>query len=327
MAKKLPPPVTKATDVKVNPDTKEDSYLAKVIPYIQVKIVAAYRPAFDALKAANRIVFTGLLWSLVWALGVFTPVWILNASNDSGKPRPIYQVIASGNQIAEHPVLTESLRKDKGRQFGGSAAPKNPEEKADGEEQFVRLSADEDKEDTFIDVENKKLQTAFLRSGPYTTTPADYLMCVILGDDPVDRYAIPKKWRIFPKKMKWSFYIKPKKGDSLQRGIVQPKYHHVGGGVEVYFAKGTSNNTYLYARPYGELHLKKIPLREEHIQYLSNPSKSGMNYQVVDITLKNGQCLENRIVLHSQYLLIDDCENINPALIEKVELRKNNGEK
>jgi hypothetical protein len=320
MDKKLPPRLTKAVEVRAEPAAKDDSYLAKMFRYIHGKIVAAYRPAFGALKAANWIPFTGLLWGLVAMLGVFTPIWILNASNDSGKPRPIYQVIASRNQIAAPPVLTESLKKDKGRHCGGSAAVKEPKEHADGKEVFVHLFRSRDQEDKFIDVKKKKLCAPFLCPGPYATTLSDYLMCIILNDDPIDRYGLPNK-----DKIKWAFYIQPKANDWLQRGIVQPANHQDGGGVEVYFAKGTSNNTYLYARPYGELHLKTIPLREENIQYLSNFPECGMGYQIVDIRLKNGQCFENRIVLHSRYLLIDNCENIDSAFIEEVGIRKNEG--
>ena len=67
---------------------------------------------------------------------------------------------------------------------------------------------------------------------------------------------------------------------------------------------------------------KKIQLKEEHIQYLVELPESGMGYQIVDITLKDGQQLKNRIVLNSQLLLLEDYENIDPLSIEKIELRK-----
>lgn len=144
------------------------------------------------------------------------------------------------SQITEVRVLTESQKKDKGRQSGGRGARENPEEPADGEKQFVRLSAYEN--DKRIDFLNKKL-----RPGTYTTTYSDYYKCVNLNDDPIDRYALPNDDPI-----KWAFYVQPKKNDTLQRGIVQPAFGHYGGGIEVYFVDGTSNDTYLYTRSYGK---------------------------------------------------------------------------
>ena len=67
---------------------------------------------------------------------------------------------------------------------------------------------------------------------------------------------------------------------------------------------------------------KKIQLKEEHIRYLMELPESGMGYQIVDITLKDGQQFKNRIVLNSQLLLIENYENIDPLSIEKIELRK-----
>jgi len=40
---------------------------------------------------------------------------------------------------------------------------------------------------------------------------------------------------------------------------------------------------------------KRIKLKEEHIKYLLELPESGMGYQIVDITLKNGQQLKKRI--------------------------------
>ena len=66
-------------------------------------------------------------------------------------------------------------------------------------------------------------------------------------NDPVDRYALPNDEEI-----KWSFYIKPKTVDILQRGIVQPAFDHAGGGIECYFIYGTSKETYLGTKEYGK---------------------------------------------------------------------------
>lgn len=67
---------------------------------------------------------------------------------------------------------------------------------------------------------------------------------------------------------------------------------------------------------------KKIQLKEEHIQYLMELPESGMGFQIVDIMLKDGQQLKNRIVLNSQLLMLEDYENIDPLSIDKIELMK-----
>lgn len=148
--------------------------------------------------------------------------------------------LVARSQITEFRILTESKKKDKGRHSGGRGAADNPKEPADGKEIFVRLSAYEN--DKRIDFENKKL-----RPGTYTTTNSDYFACVRFSDDPIDRYALPNDEEI-----KWAFYVQPKTNDVLQRGIVQPAFGHDGGGIEIFFEDGTSNNTYLDKRPYGK---------------------------------------------------------------------------
>lgn len=117
-------------------------------------------------------------------------------------------------------------------------AKENPKEKANGTEMFVRLSAYEN--DRRIDFESKKLKPE-----SYTTTLKDYLECKAIGDDPIARYALPNNEEI-----KWAFHIRPKYGDILQRGIVQPAFEHDGGGEEAYFEYGTSINTLLKKATY-----------------------------------------------------------------------------
>jgi len=65
---------------------------------------------------------------------------------------------------------------------------------------------------------------------------------------------------------------------------------------------------------------KKIKLKEEHINFLAELPESGMGYQIVNVILKNGQHLMNRVVLNSELLMLEDDENINPDMIERVEL-------
>ena len=125
------------------------------------------------------------------------------------------------------------------RHSGSTGASDGKVEFANGSEVFVRLSAFED--DKRIDFIEKKL-----KAGAYTTTEQDYKDCVSENDDPVDRYALPNDEEI-----KWAFYIRPKNVDTLQRGIVQPAFDHAGGGIECYFANGTSKETYFEKREYG----------------------------------------------------------------------------
>jgi len=141
--------------------------------------------------------------------------------------------------IFETKFMADKEKKDKKRQNGGKGAIDNPIQQANGLDMFVRVSAYED--DKRIDFVNKRLT-----DGTYTTTLQDYTDCVQTQDDPVDRYALPNDEEI-----KWAFYIQPKKADELQLGIVQPAFEHAGGGIEAYFHKGTSYNTYLSKKPYG----------------------------------------------------------------------------
>lgn len=137
-------------------------------------------------------------------------------------------------------MMNENTKKIKHRYSGGIAAIDNKKEYANGNEEFVRLSAFED--DKRIDFERK-----MLKKSSFATTKKDYLDCIEYADDPVDRYALPND-----DKIKWSFYFKPKFLDILQRGIVQPAFGHEGGGIETFFENGTSNDTFLYKREYGK---------------------------------------------------------------------------
>lgn len=114
----------------------------------------------------------------------------------------------------------------------------NAVEFANGEEIFVRLSAFDD--DKRIDKINK-----CLRPGSFTTTEDDYMVCKYMDENPVERYALPNNDEI-----KFAFYIKPIKSDTLQKGRVQPANGKSGGGKEVYFAKGTAQGTFFKQTPY-----------------------------------------------------------------------------
>lgn len=137
--------------------------------------------------------------------------------------------------------LVENLSNYRVKSFSASAqtgAIHQQVQNADGVEKFTRLSAFED--DFRVDNVNKRLV-----AGSFSTTYDDYQYCKNNNINPVERYALPNDEDI-----KWAFHIRPIKTDTLQRGIVEPANNHNGGGVEAYFEKGTSNNTFLERTAY-----------------------------------------------------------------------------
>jgi hypothetical protein len=129
-------------------------------------------------------------------------------------------------------LVSESKNEDE------KGAIENPVVNADGDEIFVRLSAFDN--DRRVDKINR-----CLLPGSYTTTMEDYINCKTLKDDPVERYALPNNDEV-----KHAFHIQPLKSDSLQRGKVQRANGKRGGGKEVFFAKGTTERTFLRQTPY-----------------------------------------------------------------------------
>lgn len=65
-----------------------------------------------------------------------------------------------------------------------------------------------------------------------------------------------------------------------------------------------------------------IKLTNKHIELLEKLPEQGMGYQIVDITLKNGQILKDRVVLNSTYLKLIDYEKIDVDEIDTITLRK-----
>lgn len=215
-------------------------------------------------------------------------------------------------EVQERKALRFSESKtNKKRHPGDKGAKENPKESANGVEIFVRLSAYEN--DKRIDFDNKRL-----RPGTYTTTEQDYNECVSTNDDPIDRYALPNDEAI-----NWAFYVRPKTGDTLQRGIVQPAFDHEGGGIEAYFENGTSNDTYFQKKILRSM-TSKIKLLDNQIKDLESLPEQGMGYQIVDIEMKDGTILNNRIVLNSTYLQLKEKENIDPILIRRIRLHEGN---
>lgn len=141
--------------------------------------------------------------------------------------------------LLESRVLSNYKQTKNKRHQSGNGAKDNPKEYTKGDETVVRISAYEN--DKRIDFNRKRLI-----EGSYSTTLSDYYDCIITDDDPIDRYALPND-----EKIKWAFYIKPTSLDGLQRGIVQPAFGHEGGGAEVYFEDGTSDNTFYNKKDYG----------------------------------------------------------------------------
>jgi hypothetical protein len=110
---------------------------------------------------------------------------------------------------------------------------------ADGISKYIRLSAFEN--DIRIDKINKRLLP-----GSFATTYEDYLILRDLKIRPNERYALPNDETI-----KYCFEIQPKTIDTFKQGIVQPANEYKGGGVEVFFEKGTSNGTFIRQMNYG----------------------------------------------------------------------------
>ena len=105
-------------------------------------------------------------------------------------------------------------------------------------ETFVRISPFD--KDCRIDEENGKLLP-----GSFATTLNDYCSCIETNDFPIDRYVLP-----FTEGLKWVYYIKAHPSDLLQKGIFQPAFNQLGGGVEVYFNFGTFEKTIIEKSPY-----------------------------------------------------------------------------
>ena len=78
------------------------------------------------------------------------------------------------------------------------------------------------------------------------STYFDYLTCVNCKLDPIDRYALPNDLTI-----EWAFYIQPSIGDTFKEGTVMPNFGRRGGGKEVYFEYGTSDESLIDTRSYG----------------------------------------------------------------------------
>ncbi|MFX0199207.1 MAG: hypothetical protein ACFFCW_24050 [Candidatus Hodarchaeota archaeon] len=92
----LRPRVYTARDAAIDSETKEDGYLAKVVKYIPGEITAAYVAATGALETAKATVpLETMLWVVAAVLFVLTPIWILVATAEPNKPRPVFHAVAA----------------------------------------------------------------------------------------------------------------------------------------------------------------------------------------------------------------------------------------
>lgn len=65
---------------------------------------------------------------------------------------------------------------------------------------------------------------------------------------------------------------------------------------------------------------RKLKLSEKLINTLINLPESGMSYQIVNVILKSGKVLYQHKVLNSEFLMLEENENIAVKDIDKIEL-------
>ena len=66
-----------------------------------------------------------------------------------------------------------------------------------------------------------------------------------------------------------------------------------------------------------------IKLPESFINKLINLPESGMGYQIVKVIMRSGKILHGQKVLNSEFLMLEENENIYIKDIEKIELEPN----
>lgn len=97
----LRPRVRTAQDAACDASSGEDPYLTKVVKYIPAEVVAAYVAASRALEGArDQVPLETVLWVVAAVLLALTPLWMLVAAAEPGKPRPIFQAGAAAFAFA-----------------------------------------------------------------------------------------------------------------------------------------------------------------------------------------------------------------------------------
>jgi len=67
----------------------------------------------------------------------------------------------------------------------------------------------------------------------------------------------------------------------------------------------------------------KLELSKKFINYLIDKPENGMGYQVVNVRLRGGEVLLKRIVVNSQYLILNESEELVIEDIEDIEITEN----
>ncbi len=138
-------------------------------------------------------------------------------------------LIKSIRVIPPQPTLMKSASQISEEKPLGKPATEGEIEETEKGEIFKRFTAY--KNDRRITARGSLLR------GTYATTEED-ARNVKTGKEAVERYALPN-----PKPAIYRFTIEPEEDTKIKKGIVQPAYGHKGGGVEVIFVDGTTDNT------------------------------------------------------------------------------------
>jgi hypothetical protein len=204
-----------------------------------VWVIRLFEPKLTQINHFKRLLYLMLSW--LWSLGNFEQHFDFKEKYIRKESLPfttLKEISPLLIEIKEYDVVQEGdVYKPNLK-----GALEGEIEKANGREHFIRLS--NFKNEIRIDAENNRLLP-----GSFTTTIDDYLTMLVnrkmginplVETDPAERYALPSSLPV-----QWVFNICPGNADTLQRGIVQPAYGRKGGGVECFFANGTSFNTFI----------------------------------------------------------------------------------
>ena len=71
------------------------------------------------------------------------------------------------------------------------------------------------------------------------------------------------------------------------------------------------------------MNTKTLKLPDSFINILVNLPENGMGYQIVKVILRSGKILHRQKVLNSEYLMLEENENIVVKDISKIELETN----
>lgn len=66
--------------------------------------------------------------------------------------------------------------------------------------------------------------------------------------------------------------------------------------------------------------MRKLKLSDNQIEFLVRLPETGMGYQKVKLTLKNGDVLHDMTVLNSEFLVLEENQFVDVDEIDKLEL-------